>query len=290
MPTTPSSDSFSEIAARHGLLIDGTPIADGRVHRVPTTDKPHSRNGAYLIDAIGHGWFQDHATMATPQPFRIGDAATIDPSIVRRLAEARREEIERRCADAAQRAQRSWQRCKPANPGHSYLATKRIAVHGARQIADRLVIAFAIDGAITSLQFIGPTGSKTFLRGGRKRGAYVALGDPPKTDGALIIAEGFATVASIREALGVATVASGDAGNLAPVALHLRKRFPNATIFLAADHDANGIGETRAREAARVVNGTVVMPPNFGDDWNDVACRDGLDAVRAAFASVIGGR
>ena len=77
--------------------------------------------------------------------------------------------------------------------------------------------------ALHSLQFISREGDKRFLIGGRVSGCYFPIGKP---DGALCIAEGYATGASIHEATGTAVAVAFNAGNLLPVASALRAKFP----------------------------------------------------------------
>lgn len=279
---------FLSLADQHGLIIKGTPIADGRVHRVPTVGKPGARNGAYLLNADSGGWLQDHATMNRPVAIRLA-RTDLNPMTARRLAEARQQTTERGYREAAGRAQHTWRKCQTLSE-HPYLATKGVQAHGTRLLADRLVVPFGRDGVISTLQWIGPEGSKRFLRGGKKRGAYFAIGAAPTADSVLVIAEGFATAASIHEATCFSTVAAADTGNLLPVAQHLRCRFPSARIVLAADNDETRIGEIKARDAARAVNGNVAMPPDVGTDFNDIHQRDGLDAVRALINETFGVR
>jgi putative DNA primase/helicase len=54
-----------------------------------------------------------------------------------------------------------------------------------------------------------------------------------------------------------------NAGNLKPVALALRKKFPEAKIILCADNDRftpGNPGVSKAREAALEVNGRLYVP------------------------------
>src|SRR5207245_3089352 len=86
-------------------------------------------------------------------------------------------------------------------------------------------------GELHSLEFITPTGEKRYLRDGRVSGCYFAIGKP---DGTLVIAEGFATAASLYEATGHAVACAFNAGNLAPVARALRAKLANTRISIAA--------------------------------------------------------
>ena len=71
------------------------------------------------------------------------------------------------------------------------------------------------DGEIWSLQTIDADGGKLFMPGGRKRGCMFWIGEPSDR---IVIAEGFATGASIHEATGLPVAVAFDAGNLEPVA------------------------------------------------------------------------
>jgi putative DNA primase/helicase len=83
---------------------------------------------------------------------------------------------------------------------------KQVRPHGElRQWCGKLVIPLCDDsGELRSLQFIGADGSKLFLSGGRVSGCFFTL--PDTGTGALIVAEGYATAASIFEATGCASI------------------------------------------------------------------------------------
>jgi putative DNA primase/helicase len=103
-------------------------------------------------------------------------------------------------------------------------------------------------------------GRKIFLTGGRKRGCYFAIGRPADV---LCVCEGYATAASIFEATEYATAVAFDAGNLEPVALALRAKFPDTRIVICADNDIHTSGNpglTAATRAAAAVCGAVACP------------------------------
>jgi len=71
-----------------------------------------------------------------------------------------------------------------------------------------------------------------------------------KPDGALLIAEGYATAATVHQATGFATVAAMNCGNLFAVAKAQREKFPDREIIIAADNDqatAGNPGLSKAR-------------------------------------------
>ena len=206
-----------------------------------------------------------------------------------REAEAARERTE----DEQQTKARdiaAWimRRAKPADVAHPYLVTK--AVKPAGQLLEyRAALALPLrdaGGTLHSLQFVSPDGAKRFLRGGRIAACFFTLAE--KADGPLVMAEGYATAASIFEATGFATVAAMNCGNLPAVAKALRDKWPAREIILAADNDAWTVGNpglAKATEAAKAI-GAKLAVPTFPDtaskptDFNDLHRAEGRAEVR----------
>lgn len=185
-----------------------------------------------------------------------------------RMAAAREKQEQgrqQRHVEARRKAERIWRRLKPASPDHAYLKKKGIEPHRARQSDNFLVLDYRnADGILTTLQFISATGEKRFLTGGEVVGSSHRFGGHPVCDN-LLLAEGFSTGATLFEATGHPVAVSGSAGNLLPVAIGFRSKYPGATIIIAADNDPVGIRSAEA--AAAAVNGTVVLP-DFGEGSN----------------------
>jgi phage/plasmid primase-like uncharacterized protein len=115
-----------------------------------------------------------------------------------------------------------------------------------------------------------------------------------------MLAEGYSTAATLHEATGLPVAVAFHAGNLEPVAVAYRDRFPDLRIYIAGDNDhraerelgADGkprenVGREKAETAAAAVGG-VAMVPSFdpddeGSDWNDLA-----QTVGAEFRAVLG--
>lgn len=148
-----------------------------------------------------------------------------------------------------------------ADADHPYLVRKGINPNGALQYGAQLALPLRdAHGLLHSLQFISADGDKRFLKGGRTRGCYFAIGQPKRV---ICIAEGFATGATIHQATGHATAVAFNAGNLNSVGLALRKKFPEIELRFCADDDRHTQGNpgiTKAIEAARCVGGTVTVP------------------------------
>jgi putative DNA primase/helicase len=167
-------------------------------------------------------------------------------------------------AEAAERAAKIWAKL-PAE-GHSpYLQRKKVAAVGVRFSRGSVVIPLHnVAGKLVGLQFIAPDGSKKFLTGTDKQGAFHVLGDLDPT-GRVMLAEGYATGASLFMAMGgkVPCVIAFDAGNLQPVAVALREQYPDLHMVICADNDhktAGNPGVTKAHLAAKACGARVVIP------------------------------
>lgn len=111
-----------------------------------------------------------------------------------------------------------------------------------------------------------------------KKGHYFLIGGAPQS--ILLIAEGYATAATLHEATGLPVATAFDAGNLMPVAMALHKKYPRAKILVCADDDylSEGNPGVKAAEAAALAVGGASIKPDFPDrdgkkltDFNDLA-------------------
>jgi putative DNA primase/helicase len=212
----------------------------------------------------------------------------------RKLADerARREKQEaEQHRKAAVEAQRRWDAATPASANHPYLKAKGIKPYGIRQKDDDLIVPVSVGGTISSLQSIAADGSKKFQPGGKIKAGFFAIpGCGEHGQRRIIIAEGFATAATIREATGHSVAVAFNAGNLKPVAESIRASCPDAQIIIAADNDHKTEGNpglTKGKAAADAVQGVMIYPEftadESGSDWNDYAAIHGLDPVRKLF-------
>ena len=157
-----------------------------------------------------------------------------------------------------------------------------------------------VEGRLWGVQTITPDGGKLYMAGGRRRGAHALLGEllPGQP---LLIAEGFATAATMREVTGLAVAVAFDSGNLVEVSRAYRERDPALRIVIAADNDHHlprrevplpNVGEVKAAAAAQEVGGVVLQPTfaptDVGTDWNDYAAQHGKAAVRLQVQAELG--
>lgn len=196
---------------------------------------------------------------------------------------------------AATEAARLWE--QTSDTGHSaYLERKGVQGHGVRFGADGWLIVPMRDtaGQLLNVQRIAPAKptegpDKLFLKGGRKVGLMHWCGEPSGA-ALLLLAEGYATAASLHAATGHPAAVAFDAGNLAHVVRALRGTYPQARIIVCGDDDRDteaktgkNPGRDKATEAAKLAQSIAVFPeglPDGGSDFNDMAAHAGLDAVR----------
>lgn len=192
----------------------------------------------------------------------------------RRMEEAkaaRDAELEKSREMAAVVVERIWSQAQAASADHPYLARKGIKAHGARVTADgRLVVPlYDADGTLASLQYIDHAGGKLYHPGGQTGGKFWMVGamDAP---GALYVAEGFATAATIHERTDRPCVVSYSASNLVSATQAMRERFGvTQDIVIVADHDRHGVGQRYAEQASAKFGARVIVPPIEGMDAND---------------------
>ncbi|MEO8525790.1 MAG: DUF927 domain-containing protein [Caldimonas sp.] len=227
-----------------------------------------------------------------------------------RLAAKRKAEQETEAAryreradKAAKEARRLWADCseKGSSP---YLERKRVGAHGVRFGRDGLLVVPMLNaaGELQNVQRISAEkpvdgSDKKFMFGGRKTGLFHVCGPAlgPELE-LVLLAEGYATAATLHEATMRTVVVAFDAGNLVHVAKELGTAAPAARVLVCADNDqvteaatGRNTGKHKAEQAARAVRAAggvaaVLLPEGFGaaggTDFNDLAIAVGVDAVR----------
>lgn len=205
-------------------------------------------------------------------------------------------------ARAAARADAVWRKCLPAGSS-DYLVRKGIQAHGLKYTASGTLVVPMLDGQgrVHGLQFILPAEHPRRKKTGRdkeywpvglaKRGRFFMLGAPPQVGGVILIAEGYATAASLHEATGLPVIVAFDAGNLLPVAEAIAARYKRARLLICGDDDYlsdGNPGATAAAAAALAVGGAHLLPVFTQDragrkltDFNDLHALEGLHLVRA---------
>ena len=141
-------------------------------------------------------------------------------------------------------------------------------------------------GALVNLQLINPDGLKRTLKGGQVKGTCHTIEGQKQAGKRQWIAEGYATALTVHHLTGETVMVALSSVNLLSLASLVRQKHPACQIVLAADRDLNGDGQTRAAAAAQACEGTVALPPVFGD-WNDAFMQNGEEATRKAIYDAI---
>ncbi len=265
---------FEDFAAAHGLIIRH--VEYGAWRRVPTTDHPRKRNGAYrhLGDVA---FVQNHATMGEVAVWHADSDIRIDSAaIARRAAEADRA---RRLAQlaASAKAQAIINACRLST--HPYLAAKGFPDSlGLVTDAVELIVPMrdCETGAVLGAQKISLEDNewtKKMLFGMRAKGASYRIGNARAPE--VWFVEGYATGLSVDAALkllrlSAAVMVCFSASNLVYVASRFAGRH-----FVFADNDASSAGESAALDTGL----PYAMSDELGQDANDLHLAAGVMAV-----------
>ena len=291
---------FREAASKRGLRLPSNVMGDGRWHRCPVEGgKPGARDGSYKLHLDGSpiGFIQNFRDEIGCETWRAKLARPLSPAEKRAHAERTKRaramseaELEKNQQTAASTAAQIWEAASPAPAGHPYLVMKGVGVHGLKLHSDgRLLLPLRDEnGTLHSIQFIAGNSDKENLHRGRKKGCFHVLGELAAC-GIILIAEGFATAASIHEATGLTVVTALDWGNMRHVGEALSRKFPALHFFFCADDDVRQRGNpglAGAQKAAQAVGGKVIFPVFSGPrldgqtDFNDLFTSEGAEAVR----------
>ena len=138
---------------------------------------------------------------------------------------------------AGRDAEAYWQRIQAAT-GTPYTDRKGIVPEMARQDGQVLFVPVWAEGKFANVQTIQPDGEKRFRKGCRIDGGYCPLATRDEDRAIIIIVEGYATGCSVRQATRLPVIVAFHAGNLIPVAVWMRNKYPDSRIIIAADDDA----------------------------------------------------
>jgi putative DNA primase/helicase len=282
-------------------------IADDKRRRYRLDgDKPTVKNGSYQLkieadgfavgwalsfrEGVTHPWHTKSARKADPEERAAWKKKTADAKLLREADTIR---LNRAAAD---KAKSIWARASTTGETE-YLTRKNCSLNGARVWNGLVVVPMYAATGIVGAQFIQSDGAKRFLKGMAKEGSYFPITTKDEAKDVIVICEGFATAAAIRTATGWPVVAAFDAGNLKPVAVAMRKKYPDARIIIGADNDQwrseGNIGVEKANQAAVAIGGAQVIKPFVPDDdaekrtdWDDILRSEGADSVREAFMSL----
>lgn len=272
-----------------GLIVNNI-ISDAKLHRVPTVDKPLSKNGYYVSHE--NGIFMGNWATGQKEFFSTstGKLTKFDWDKINQAKEQAKVKKRKAQAKAAIDAQAMFTKAQ-AVKSHPYLTRKGVNPTELMRVSYNELYIPLYDlwsMEIKNIQRIKPNGEKRYLTGGKVKGLCFVI-NQPKTrlmfnDGDTIyLAEGVATALTVAEQSDCYTLACMNAGNLLPVATQIRKNFPTANIIISGDNDyktslktGKNTGINKAKECAEAINASVSFPPltqtqleSGLSDWND---------------------
>jgi len=291
-------------------------------------------SGTLIVGSYGAFWGAENVVQKIKLPKADRKAMTADQmaALRARIAEDKKRaeaEQRRRNESAALRARSGWGKCLPIGDSE-YLKRKGVEGFGVRfsERGNMVIPMLDTNGQIHGLQVIYAEKKngrdKDFWPAGlAKKGHFFLIGGIP--DKVLLIAEGYATAASLHMATGHPVAVAFDAGNLMPVAQALHGRYRRTKILLCADddyiqkcrkckeytlvsdktcahcgeeHATINQGKSDASTASLAVDGSVVAPV-FNEerpsdrkgptDFNDLHLAEGLQAVRSQIEAHLAG-
>lgn len=282
-PAMSPREEFAEAMKSLGCVVSGDhPIMDGKKHRVSVEgDKKGERAGFYVGHLDGHpaGYISNNRTGVDMKWKSKGysldpaEKAKLQAEAAEKLA-ARAAELEQAQEATAERVSKQTANLMPVTEQTPYMQNKGIQPHpGVLTDAEgkkTYIPAHDENGKQWTMQYIQEDGTKRFAKDSRKEGCFHIVGGDMKSleaAPALVLQEGYATAATNAEALGFATVAAFDSGNLPNVAKALHDKFPDKPVVVLGDDDRHqeltqgtNPGKTKAQEAAKVVGGKAAFP------------------------------
>lgn len=254
--------TFEQFAMEHGLIINSL-ILDKWV-RVPTEDKPRSRNGAYIFDGrkgavINFALHTQHILYKSAEPYVPDPMAAIR----RQRAEQERQQKQKAARDKA-----AFILKNATKDQHPYLLRKGFDCKG-YVWNGLLALPMRVGDSLVGCQLIQADGTKRFLAGQITKGATLKIDN----HGCDILCEGFATGLSVRNAMRhmrerYTIHICFSAGNMLEVAKGLRNP------LVIADNDASGTGQSVAKKIA-----SNYWLGEAGEDFNDMEQRLGTAGV-----------
>ncbi|CAM2991310.1 zincin-like metallopeptidase domain-containing protein [Legionella anisa] len=297
-------EEFKAALISLGAIVSGEhPIMDGKTHRIPTEGDKHGEKAGFYVahlDGIPAGYIKNNRT-GVELNWKCKGYILTDEQKATLKAEAlkhqqtRQRELDAKQKNTALRLKQKLSMMTEVLEPTPYMQAKGIQVHSGVYTDEEkkltCIPATDCEGTLWTVQYISEAGTKRFAKDSKKEGCFHVLGGLEKLADVpvIIIAEGYATAATIKEACELPAVVSAfDAGNLKAVAKTLHERYPQKPVIIAADDDkylelSQGLnpGKDKATEAARAVSGFIVLPtfgpgeqssnPKQFNDFNDLA-------------------
>ncbi|EAJ5275370.1 hypothetical protein C5M86_08730 [Campylobacter jejuni] len=315
--------TFKSALENQGLIIEGLPIMDGKIHRVKTTnDKGRELSGAYngFLDDYPAGFMQNFKTgikenwkmpIEKNQSNNIKNSQKLHEQI-KKDQELREKEILTLQEKTALKLENEYNNARWAHSNHPYLKKKGFSENFYLKQDNKGSLLIPLkdeNGKLWSVQRIFPNGDKIIgviktkeekeqgiEYSAKKSGCFHLIGAKNlEYCKEFIIAEGFATAATIYKALNKPVIMGIDAGNLSKIVETLKNKFQNTPITLIADNDKkrelkglSNVGVETAKEIQQKFSDIKVIIPKISNqeaeqgisDFNDIFLNKGIDEVK----------
>lgn len=257
--------TFKYALEKQGLIIEGLPIMNGKIHRVKTTtDRGRETSGAYsgFLNEYPAGFIQNFKTgikenwkmplenakqnIITHQALSQNFNNSTNDNIKQEILELQQK--------TALKIEEEYNQAHWAYSNHPYLKKKGFNENfylKQDKMGSLLIPLKDENGKLWSVQRIFPNGDKIIgiiktkeekeqgiEYSAKKSGCFHIVGAKNlKHCKEFIITEGFATAATIYKALNKPVIMGVDAGNLLKIVESLKNKFQNTPITLIADND-----------------------------------------------------
>ncbi len=298
-------EEFLDCIKTAGVL-ENSVIADGQKHRIAVDgDKGKEQSGFYVLhsDGIANGYFMNNRTGEeikwNSKEYGISQEEKAEMKALYHAKKAEREQQDKILTEKAEKVLYAKYMNKEAVSEHTYLSNKMVK-HAKNIYAGQdntiTIPLFNIDGRLKSAQYIDENGEKRFAKNTNKVGAFHIVDgniSDLKSAKSIIITEGYATAASINEAVKepeLKVIAAMSANNLEHTVKAITNKYPEMNIIIAADNDlTNKVGNIGLNAANAVCdkykNVTVTVPKINGKeiagDFNDIVSKNGLSKEEA---------
>ncbi|EPA5377506.1 DUF5710 domain-containing protein [Campylobacter jejuni] len=312
--------TFKSALENQGLIIDGSPIMDGKIHRVKTTtDKGREMSGAYsgFLDEYPAGFIQNFKTgikenWKMPLENAKQNIVSYQTPSQKRLHNSTSNNTKQDILELQQKTalkiEEEYNQANWAHSNHPYLKKKGFSENFYLKQDNKGSLLIPLkdeNGKLWSVQRIFPNGDKIIgviktkeekeqgiEYSAKKSGCFHLIGAKNlEYCKEFIIAEGFATAATIYKALNKPVIMGIDAGNLSKIVETLKNKFQN----LIADNDKkrelkglSNVGVETAKEIQQKFSDIKVIIPKISNqeaeqgisDFNDIFLNKGLDEVK----------
>lgn len=283
MPAMSPVEEFADKLREMGCVVaKGHPFMDGQKHRIETVgDKKGERSGFYVGHLDGHpaGYIKNNRTGAEVKWKAKG--YSLSPEEKSKLSAEAAQKLQMRNEQKKQAQEAAVDRIKhymkgylPVQTGTPYLDAKGLkpqpGIFTDREGQKTFIPVYNAAGELRSMQYIQADGTKRFAKDSEQEGCMHVVGQQDLSKAkTIILSEGYATAASIKEATDetVASVAAFNSGNLPLVAKALSEKYSQAQFLVAGDDDlavevkqGNNPGREKALEAAKILNCLAVFP------------------------------